>query len=120
MYKYAFERLEVWQDARAFVVFIYKITSSFPADERFGLVNQIRRAAVTIASNIAEGSGRQTIKDQQYFYRVSYSSCLEVLNQLIIASDMEFLTFENLKEARQQIEKISNKLNSLRKSIVKQ
>ena len=84
MHTYAFEKLEVWHDAKQFVVTIYKITGNFPAEEKFGIINQIRRASIAIASNIAEGSGRKTTKDQSHFYHIAYSSALEVLNQLII------------------------------------
>ena len=114
MHTYAFEKLEVWQNAKELVVSIYKITSKFPVEEKFGMINQIRRASLAIASNIAEGSGRKTIKDQSHFYHIAYSSALEVLNQLIISNELNFLTLSDLNECRMQIEKITNKLNRLR------
>ena len=117
MHTYAFEKLEVWQDAKTLVIMLYKLTGKFPAEEKFGIVNQIRRAAVAIASNIAEGSGRKTAKDQSHFYHIAYSSTLEVLNQLIISNELSFLSLPDLSECRIQIEKISNKLNSLRNSL---
>ena len=63
------EKLDVWKRAIEFVVTVYKMTESFPRDERFGLISQIRRAAVSIAANIAEGAGRHTSKEFKYFYR---------------------------------------------------
>ena len=117
MHTYAFEKLEVWHDAKTLVVMIYKITGNFPVEEKFGIINQIRRASIAIASNIAEGSGRKTAKDQSHFYHIAYSSTLEVLNQLIISHELNFLILPDLNECRIQIEKITNKLNKLRNSL---
>ncbi len=118
MHVYAFEKLQVWQDARHFTVFIYKLTADFPSEEKFGLVSQVRRACISIASNIAEGSARKSAKDPN-FYQMAYSSTLEVLNQLIISSDLKFLTDDSLIVCREKIESISIKLNALRNSILR-
>jgi four helix bundle protein len=118
MHIYSFEKLEVWQEARVFSVYIYQITAKFPPEEKFGLVSQLRRATISIASNIAEGSARKSSKDQANFYQLAYSSTLEVLNQLIISLDLGFITEDDLLTCRNKIELISNKLNSLRKSIL--
>ncbi len=118
MFTYGFEKLSVWEDARDLTVLIYKVTSTFPKDEKFGLTNQIRRSAISIASNIAEGSGRKSVKDQAHFYHLAYSSNLELLNQLIISKDLLFISGDILIECRRFIEKISNKINNLRKSIL--
>ncbi len=119
MHVYAFEKLQVWQDARNFTVFIYKLTADFPSEEKFGLVSQVRRACISIASNIAEGSARKSAKDQANFYQMAYSSALEVLNQLIISSDLKFLSDDDLIVCREKIESISIKLNALRNSILR-
>ena len=119
MHIYAFEKLQVWQDAREFSVFIYKLTSAFPSEEKFGLISQIRRACISIASNIAEGSARKSAKDQANFYQMAYSSTLEVLNQLIISTDLQFISDDHLNVCREKIESISNKLNALRNSILR-
>lgn len=116
MYTYSFEKLEVWQLAKKLVVKIYGITSQFPAEEKFGLVSQLRRAAVSICSNLAEGSGRNTSKDQAYFYGMAYSSLMEILNQLLISYDLNWISETNLNTIRIDIEIISAKINSLRKS----
>ena len=116
MREYAFEKLVVWQEARELTKWIYQITADFPETEKFGLTNQMRRAAVSIASNIAEGSGRKGFKEQQQFYRVAYSSLMELLSQLILAYDLNYLTENKLdSELRPRIESISSKLYSLRK-----
>ncbi|MGN6165762.1 MAG: four helix bundle protein [Flavisolibacter sp.] len=117
MFVYAFEKLEVWQDARKLAVLLYKVAGKFPVEEKFGVVSQIRRAAIAVASNIAEGSGRKTIKDQSHFYHIAYSSALEVLNQLIISHDLGFISTGDFTECRMFIEKVTNKINALKNSL---
>jgi four helix bundle protein len=116
MYSFYFEKLEVWHLSRELTKSIYKLTDSFPVEERYGLISQIRRASVSIANNLAEGSARKTQKDQASFTTVSYGSLLEVLNLLILASDLKFIEEEKYMELRPLIEEIANKLNSLRKA----
>jgi len=115
---YGFERLQVWQDIRVLVKKVYILTSQFPQSERYGLTNQIRRCAISIASNIAEGSGRNTPKDQAYFYGLSYASSMELLSQMIIASDLEFINESDLHEIRTLIEPVSNRINGLRRALL--
>ena len=114
-YKYSFEKLQVWQIAKSFTVSIYKMTEKFPDVEKFGLTSQLRRASVSICSNIAEGNSRISNKERAYFFQIALSSTMEVLNQLIIAKELEFLKEEELKELRNSIDEISNKLNALHK-----
>jgi four helix bundle protein len=82
----------VWQKSILLVKEIYLITSDFPKSELFGLVSQMRRAVISIPSNIAEGFGRRTHKDQDQFYLISYASALELETQLIISFELGFLT----------------------------
>lgn len=117
MKQYSFEKLIVWQEARVLVKSIYTITRSFPKEEIFGITSQMRRAAISICSNIAEGSGRTTKPDQTNFYRISYSSLLELLNQLIISTDLAFITDSELIELREKIDSIAYKITSLRNSL---
>ena len=95
---------------------IYQVTISFPDSEKFGLINQMRRASVSVSSNIAEGSSRTSKKDQAHFYQIAYSSLMELLNQVIISTDLEFLNEGLESQVRNHIGKVSNKLNALRKS----
>lgn len=118
MFEYSFEKLRVWQKSREFVKEIYLVTKSFPDIERFGLVSQIQRAAVSVSSIIVEGSSRQSRKDQAYFMQLAYSSLMECLSQLILAKDMGYIKTEKVNEVRQQIEEISNLLNAFRKSLL--
>ena len=116
MYLYSFEKLEVWQLSRKLVGVIYKITDKFPVDEKFGLVNQLRRASVSIASNIAEGSSRNSSKDQVRFIEIAYGSLMEVYTQLCIAVDLSYSSKEKIEEINLLIKELSNKLNALSKA----
>ena len=118
MYVFSFEKLEVWKEAIQLSKNIYKITSTFSNEEKFGLTSQLRRASVSISSNLAEGTSRVTNKDKAHFTVIAYSSCMEVLNQLIIAKELNYINEDVFLELRYQIEKISNMLNALRKTQV--
>ena len=118
MYQFTFEKLEVWQKSRALANEIYSITHNFPEEEKFGLTRQIRRAMVSVCSNIAEGSARSSLKDQKHFYEMSFSSLMEVMNQLIISLDLGYLNRESLSELRKKIEMIAYMLTKLRDSRV--
>ncbi len=117
MYIYSFEKLEVWKFAKEFCIFIYEMTRCFPSDEKFGLVSQLRRASVSIASNIAEGSSRISKADQSHFYTITYSSTIEVLNQLMICESLGLITEVKLKDSRILIERITSHLNNLKKQL---
>jgi len=116
MFEYSFEKLEVWKESIELVKIIYKITNQFPDEEKYGLVNQLRRASVSISSNLSEGTSRITNKDKAHFTTMSFSSAMEVLNQLIISKELQFISEENYLELRKKISKITNMLNSLRKA----
>jgi len=116
MKTYSFEKLECWQQARQLAVWTYLATKNFPADEKFGMISQMRRAAISIASNIAEGTSRKTAKDQSHFSTVSYSSTIELLNDLIIAKDLNFISTEMYEQGRIMIERQTFLIASLRKS----
>jgi four helix bundle protein len=118
-HRYGFEKLEVWQESRELVKDIYVATSQFPQQEKFGLTSQLRRAAISISSNIAEGSSRRSQKDQARFYEIAYGSLIEVLNQLILAQDLQYLSPDRLEAIRPKIDRIGRMLNGLRQSIQK-
>ena len=112
MKTFSFEKLIVWQKSRKLTVKIYKVTKSFPNEERFGLTSQMRRCAISISSNISEGSGRNSNKDKARFTEIAFASALELLNQAIIANDLELITNNELKEIRNNIEEITNILTN--------
>ena len=114
MYVYSFEKLEVWVEAKDFAKQIYSLTSKFPDTEKFGLTSQLRRASISIASNIAEGSARNSFKDKAHFSTLAFSSAVEVLNQLIISFELNFISEIEYQETRNQLESVTNKLNALR------
>ena len=114
MYIFSFEKLEVWVEAKEFSKLIYEITSKFPNSEKFGLISQLRRASISIASNIAEGSARKSYKDKAHFTTIAFGSAVEVLNQLIISFELHFVSEVDYLKLREQLECITNKLNSLR------
>ncbi len=105
MKTYSFEKLDCWQHARKLAVWIYRTTKKFPSDERFGMVSQMRRAAVSVASNIAEGTSRKTAKDQSHFSVIAYSSTIELLNDLILSVDLGFIAEKEYMTGREIIEK---------------
>ena len=115
MYIYSFEKLEVWKESRNLTKIIYQITSHYPENEKFGLTSQLRRASVSVCSNLAEGSARITSKDKAHFSTMAYSSLIEVLNQIIISYDLGFIDEYDYINFRNLIESLSNKINSLRK-----
>ncbi|MHB1147240.1 MAG: four helix bundle protein [Lutibacter sp.] len=119
MYLYSFEKLEVWKESTKLVKTIYVLTNNFPENEKFGLVSQLRRATISISSNLAEGTSRSTNKDKAHFTTMAYSSAMEILNQIIISKELEFIDEKNYLETRDYIYKISNMLNALIKSQLK-
>lgn len=118
-YQFSFEKLEVWQLARKLATEIYKTTQSFPQEEKYSLVSQIRRAAVSVSANIAEGTTRQTAKDQAYFTTVSFSSLMELFNHLVISSDLGYVKVDELADYRRLTQQLSDKLSNLKASQVK-
>ena len=114
MHTYSFEKLEVWKEARELVVWIYSITKEYPSEEKFGLVTQLRRAAVSVVSNLAEGSSRKSAKDQAHFSQIAYSSLLEILTQLILSGDLHFIPEDTVTDGISNIENLTMKIAALR------
>jgi len=113
MNQFSFERLDVWQDSRELAKNIYLITKEFPADEKFGLVSQLRRSVISVSSNIVEGSYRSSNKDKSNFMNIAFGSLMELLSQIIISGDLGYITDKQYNDVRNSIEKTSNKLSSL-------
>ncbi len=113
MYTFGFEKLDVWKKSRIFTKRIYHLTKNFPDEEKFGIVSQLRRAAISICSNLAEGSSRNSKKDQAHFYNMAFSSLMEALNQIILSNDLDYINIENLNSLRTEVHTISLMLNRL-------
>jgi four helix bundle protein len=113
-----FEKLDVWQKAIDFADLIYSETRTFPSDERFGLTNQLRRAAVSISSNIAEGSSRSSKSDFARFAEIATGSVFEVVSQAFIAHRQSFLSEDQFRKIYTDAEELSRMLSGLRKSLL--
>ena len=113
-----FEKLDVWQKAIDFADIVYNDTRNFPADERFGLTNQMRRVAVSISSNIAGGTLRMSQIDFARFIEIATGSVFEVVSQSFIGRRQGFLTEESFRALYSAAEEIGRMLSGLRKSLV--
>ena len=116
---YAFENLNAWQESRKLVISVYQLLDKFPKFEKYALCDQIRRSIVSVPSNIAEGSGRVSIKEQLHFYEIAYGSLMETYNQLILAADLKYIGEQNLEDMRPQIDIVARMMNGLRSSLLK-
>lgn len=112
-----FKNLKVWQKGIEVVVNLYKKTEDFPKEEIYGLTSQIKRSAISIPSNIAEGAGRGTDKDFNRFLDVALGSSFELETQLIIANKLDFLSDENFDKLNQQIDEEQKMIIGLQRSL---
>jgi len=108
----SFTDLEVWREAHKLVLLIYEITKKFPKEEIFALVSQMRRAVVSITSNIAEGFSRQSYKEKVQFYSMARGSLTELENQLLIAKDVGYIDNSEFNKVMDQITVVHKLLNA--------
>lgn len=113
---FSFEKLIAWQKGRELALIIYKTTKQFPKDETFGLTSQMRRCSISIASNLAEGSGRNSYKDKARFSEIAYGSSLELLNQVILCYDFEYINENEYLLVREKITEVNMLIDGLYKS----
>ncbi len=111
----SFADLYAWQEGHKLVLLIYKNAKNFPKEEMFGLTSQMKRASVSITSNIAEGFSRNTSKDKVQFYSIAHGSLTELQNQLIIARDIKYLDKENFSKIAQQTIRVSKLISGLKR-----
>jgi four helix bundle protein len=116
----SFEDLEAWQVAHGLILEIYKITKRYPKDELYGIVSQLRRAALSITANIAEGFSRYHYNDKIRFYYIARGSVSEVRNCLILSKDLKYIAKEECKNLSDGMEKVSKLINGLIRSIEEQ
>ena len=114
---FSFEGLKVYQVARQLVRDIYLLQNQFPKEERYALGDQVRRAATSITANIAEGSGRQSIKEKIHFIEIAFGSMTEVFCELQTACDLDYIKAEQLDTLRPSFEEIAKMLSGLRNSL---
>jgi len=113
---YSFEKLKVWQEAKKLVVDVYHLLDNFPKFENYALCDQIRRAIVSVPSNIAESSGRRSLKEQIHFLEIAYGSLMETYNQLLIAIELTYITEESVEAIKPSIDAVAKMINGLSNS----
>ena len=114
MNRYSYKNLNVYQDAKAFVVAVYKLLDRFPDSEKFAVCNQIRRAAISVTSNIAEGVSRTSVKEKIHFLEIAYASMMEVDSQLDISVDLQYIDIAQYESINKQINNVGRQLSVLR------
>ena len=115
--RFRFEKLTIWQDARALNKRIYRLSRSFPQEELYGLTSQLRRASVSISSNIAEGSGRNSDKDFAHFLELGYASGMEVASLVFLALDQTYITEAETNALLADLEKLTGGIGALNRSL---
>jgi four helix bundle protein len=112
----SFTNLRAWQHAHKLALAIYSVTDDFPKEEVFGLTSQLRRAAVSVGSNLAEGFGRNSVKDKEYFYTIASGSLYEIKSQLLLAQDLGYFREANFNDLAGLANKTHILVNALIKS----
>jgi len=112
-----FVDLETWQRGHELVLLVYKLSRDFPKDETYSLTDQVRRAVVSVTSNIAEGFGRKSIAEKIKFYFIATGSLAEVQNQLLIARDLGYLPKSSYNQVSELTEEVYRMLNGLIRSL---
>ena len=107
-----YKQLEIWKLSRNFCVPIYKLTATFPESEKFGLISQLRRACISVPSNIAEGSGRNSDKDFIKFLQYAVGSCREIDTQLLISCDLNFVTEQDIQPLTTELQRIMSMITN--------
>ena len=113
---FSYRKLRVYNHAKELVVYVYQLLKLFPKEENYALCDQLRRAVISIPSNIAEGMGRTSKKEQIHFIEIAFGSLNEVMCKLEIAYELKFINKEQLSQADEQIKTIAQMLSGLRNS----
>jgi four helix bundle protein len=115
-----FTELKVWQRSHALVLQVYRLTRTFPADERFGMTSQLRRAVLSVPTNIAEGSKRQTRQDYARFLNIAEGSLVETEYLLMVSRDLGYVTLQVVEPPLAEIREIAGMLHGLRTKVEQQ
>lgn len=113
-----YKNLNVWQKAVELSTSIYSLTGDFPHEERYGLISQMRRASISIASNIAEGAGRNSSKEFNQLLSIAYGSCYELSTQLLIAKNLQFFSDSDYVEIDEKITEIQKMIYRLKENLI--
>ncbi|MDE5928259.1 MAG: four helix bundle protein [Duncaniella sp.] len=108
--EFGFERLSVWRKSRELVKAVYLLVRNFPEEEKYALSDQLRRAAVSVSSNLAEGGGRLALKEKSHFCQIAYGSLMEVTCQIVLAEDLGFISSSQALQIREIIEEVERLL----------
>lgn len=111
---FSFEGLKVWQEARLLTKLVYQFTLRLPDYEKYALGNQIRRAMISVTSNIAEGIARFSYKEKIHFLEIAYGSLAEVYNQLVVGSDLDYFSFEEIESLKPAFEFVAKLIRGLK------
>ena len=112
--KYNFKNLAAYKESKALVIEVYRLLKKFPKEETYALCDQLRRAVISVPSNLAEGSGRTSAKDQAHFFEMAYGSLMEVSCQIDVAHDLEYINNEELESVEQKVGTVAALLSGLR------
>lgn len=116
--KYEYQNLDAYKESKALVILVYALIKKFPREEQYALCDQLRRAVISIPSNIAEGSGRTSAKDQAHFFEMAFGSLMEVNCQIDIAHDLGYITNEDIENVEKHIRAIAALLSGLRRKLL--
>lgn len=116
--KYDYKNLDAYKESKALVILVYALLKKFPREEQYALCDQLRRAAVSIPSNIAEGSGRTSFKDQAHFFEIAFGSLMEVECQIDIANELGYIAKEEVENVAKHVKVIASLLSGLRRKIL--
>lgn len=109
-----FRELEAYKEGKMLVKEVYRLLKKFPKEEQYAMCDQLRRAVISITSNIAEGSGRASSKEKVHFLEISYGSLMEVLSQMDVACDLDYITKEDFNNIEVMVENVGRPLSGLR------
>ncbi len=116
--KYEYQNLDAYKEAKALVILVYMLLKKFPREEQYALCDQLRRAVISIPSNITEGSGRTSAKDQAHFFEMAFGSLMEVNCQIDIAHDLGYITNEDIENVEKHVRAIAALLSGLRRKLL--
>ena len=116
--KYEYKNLDAYKESKALVILVYALIKKFPREEQFALCDQLRRAVISVPSNIAEGSGRTSAKDQAHFFEMAFGSLMEVECQLDIACDLGYMSHDELESLNEQIARVAAMLSGMRRKLL--
>lgn len=116
--KYSYKNLDAYKEAKTLVLQVYSLLKKFPKEEQYALCDQLRRAVISVSSNIAEGSGRTSAKDQAHFFEMAFGSLMEVNCQIDIAHDLGYISKDDVENIEMHVKSISALLSGLRRKIM--